>query len=382
MSHVVLENISKSFAAPRRDVVQALRSVNLTARSGELTALIGPSGSGKTTLMRVVAGLEQPDSGSLFLAGRNLLPLPAKDREVAMAFQQPALYPHLTARENLALGLRLRKVHAAELRQRVDEAADLLEIGDCLDRLPQDLSGGQRQRVALGRAIVRRPQVYLLDEPLSQLDAPLRLRLRQDLRRIQQQLGATMILVTHDQADALATADHVAVMMDGSVLQCDRPGEIYDTPACVEIASFIGNPPINLLPVVLACGGESLELDWTAAARSGSSAPIPRLILPRSSFSGALASLDGHQVTLGIRPEYLRLGAEIHPRTLGLPARVERMEFLGADRLLHLSAGQFSLIARVPSTTSAAPGQPVQFSLRLSDCLFFEPGTGKLIGRA
>lgn len=379
MSQVVIERVTKSFAGSGSGVVQALHEACLTARAGELTALLGPSGCGKTTLLRVVAGLERPDSGTLLIDGRNVLPLPAKDREVAMVFQQPALYPHLTARENLAFGLRLRKIPAQEVRQRVEEAAGLLGVADCLTRHPQELSGGQRQRVALGRAIVRRPGVYLLDEPLSQLDAPMRLQLRRDLRRIQQDLGATMIFVTHDQADAFAIADRVAVMMDGAILQCDRPAGVYNKPASVPVAKFIGNPPMNLLPVVLMRGGGGPILDWSTVDQGDRAAAVVRLILPESSFSAELANYDGKQVILGVRSEHMQMAGNGASEASTTPVRLVRAEFFGADQLLHLSAGPISLIARVPSGASLVPGQEVKLSLRWRDCLFYEPGTGRLL---
>ena len=373
MSQVVLERVSKSFAAPGRDVVQALRTVSFTAQTGELTALLGPSGCGKTTLLRVIAGLERPDSGGLSIDGKDVLPLPAKDRGVAMVFQQPALYPHLTARENLAFGLRLRKVPPREIQQRIGETASLLEISECLDRLPQHLSGGQRQRVALGRAMVRRPGVYLLDEPLSQLDTPMRLQLRQDLRRIQQELGATVILVTHDQSDAFAIADRVAVMIGGAILQCDRPREIYDTPARVEVAGFIGNPPMNLLPIILAAHEE-------ASVRFGSdSGGKLQLMLPNAHLLPELKSHIGKEILLGIRPEHVTIASNSVPDDSAITARITSLEYSGADLVVQLTADSMKLAARVPAEINFAPGQEVRVALPFPKCLCYDPVSGSLI---
>lgn len=373
MSQVVLDRVSKSFPALGRAEVRALQAASLNARAGELTAVLGPSGSGKTTLLRIIAGLEQPDSGALFLGGKDALPLPAKDRGVAMVFQQPALYPHFTARENLALGLRLRKVPAREIRQRIGETAELLGIGDCLDRLPQNLSGGQRQRVALGRAIVRRPQVYLLDEPLSQLDTPMRSQLRGDLRRIQQELGATMIFVTHDQADALAIADRVAVIIGGEVFQCDEPSVVYNAPACLAVAGFIGSPPMNLLPVILVGQGERPALEWGNAA-----GPL-HLVLPESGLSAEVLNQMGQEIILGIRPEHVSVVTDLAPAASSVTARIARAEFFGADLLLRLSIGSVTLVARVPAGANLAAGQQVRVSIPLSKALCYRKSGGLLV---
>ena len=350
-----------------------MRGADLVAMSGELTALLGPSGCGKTTLLRVIAGLERADSGRLFLDGKDLSPIAPKDRDVALVFQQPALYPYLTARENLAFGLKLRKVPAPDIRQRVGEAAELLEITDCLDRLPQELSGGQRQRVSLGRAIVRRPQVYLLDEPLSQLDAPMRLQLRRDLRRIQQELGVTMVFVTHDQADAFAIADRVAVMIDGAILQCDRPAGIHDQPACVPVAKFIGNPPMNLFPVLLLGAGDRPALQWEDAGG------IPRLSLPKADLSGDLANYVGKEIILGIRPEHVSIVTDPLPGEPTATGRIASVEYSGADLVLHLLIEAVTLAARVPAGVSLTPGQQVKVALRLSKSQCYEPGSGTRI---
>jgi multiple sugar transport system ATP-binding protein len=379
VSRVVLDNISKTFPDRGRAAVRALRQVSLTANPGELTVLLGPSGSGKTTLLRVIAGLEQPDSGGLVLDGRDLLPLAPRDRDVAMVFQEPALYPHLTVRGNLAFGLRLRKLPAAEIRQRVGETADWLGIGNCLDRLPQELSGGQRQRVALGRAIVRRPRVHLLDEPLSQLDTPLRLQLRQDLRRIQRELGATMILVTHDQADAFAIADRVAVMMDGSILQCDQPLTVYRAPACLALAAFVGNLPMNLLPVKVSSVAGAPALDWFGNDAASPAGEVARLTLPPDRLSGGLAAHVNRRIILGIRPELLHSGLDQTSGALRIRAMVLRTEFSGADLLVFLNFGKASLVARADAGASAVPGEDGRFSVCLSDCLFYDPETAERI---
>jgi multiple sugar transport system ATP-binding protein len=239
MAQVVFERLSKTFAGPSGAKVRALDSFSLTVEAGELLTLIGPSGCGKTTALRLLAGLETPDAGTLSLDGKVLNDVPPQDREVAMVFQSHALYPHLTARENLAFGLTLRRRPKSEIARRVGELAEMLGLGDCLERLPRELSGGQRQRVALGRALARRPKVLLLDEPLSSLDTPLRLQLRTELAKLHQTLRATWIYVTHDQGEAVTLGRRLAVMRDGALCQVDVPERIRQSPANEFVASFL-----------------------------------------------------------------------------------------------------------------------------------------------
>jgi ABC-type sugar transport system ATPase subunit len=243
MAQVVLSNVSKAFHGPGRAMICAVADVQLAVAPGEFLTLVGPSGCGKTTLLRLIAGLESPDAGTIALGDQVVNQVAPQDRDVAMGFQRDALFPHLTASENLALGMKLRRVPEPEVRQRVDEIARTLDIGDCLARLPGELSSGQRQRVALGRALVRRPKVLLLDEPFANLDAPLRRELRRELLRLQRERQLTVILVTHDQAEALALGQRVAVMRAGKLEQIAAPAELRAHPATPFVAEFL-NPAV------------------------------------------------------------------------------------------------------------------------------------------
>jgi multiple sugar transport system ATP-binding protein len=240
VARVVLEHLTKVFAGPEGEPVRALEDVSLEVAEGELMVLVGPSGGGKTTVLRLIAGLEEPSAGTISIGGRVVNDLPPKDRDVSMVFQSPALYPHMTVWENLAFGLRLRGAPKAEVRERVGEAAALLGIADCLERKPMALSGGQRQRVALGRALVRRPKVFLLDEPLSSLDAPLRAQMRTEIARLHQRLGSTMLYVTHSQTEAMTLGDRIAVIHQGRIQQVADSQTLRKNPANAFVAGFFG----------------------------------------------------------------------------------------------------------------------------------------------
>ena len=243
VARVDIADLSKQFQGPRGETVQALRNVDLVVEDHEWMVLVGPSGAGKTTLLRLIAGLEDITEGTISIGGQVMNRVPPKARDVAMVFQNHALYPHLTAGENLAFGLKLRKLPRAEIEQRVNAVVDLLGIRSCLDRLPRALSGGERQRVALGRAWVRQPKVFLFDEPLSSLDAPMRVEMRAELLRLRDRRGTTMIYVTHDQAEALKLGDRIAVMHQGTIQQVAAPAELYRRPANLFVAGFVGPPP-------------------------------------------------------------------------------------------------------------------------------------------
>jgi multiple sugar transport system ATP-binding protein len=245
VARVVIENLTKVFNGPAREDIRAVDSVSLAVEDQEFLALVGPSGCGKSTTLRLISGLEEPTHGTISIEGKIVNEVAPKDRDVAMVFQNHALFPHLSAYENMAFGLKLRKFPRAEIEKRVMEAAELLALKGCLRRQPQELSGGQRQRVAIGRAIVRRPRVFLFDEPLSNLDAPLRAQLRAEIARLHTQLRATMIYVTHDQVEAMTLGDRVAVMQAGVLQQVGRPEEIYRCPANPFVSAFIGALPMN-----------------------------------------------------------------------------------------------------------------------------------------
>lgn len=379
MARVALDNLTKTFRSPTGEPVRAVSGANLVVEDREFLALVGPSGCGKTTLLRLVAGLERPDAGTVALDGRVVNDLEPNDRDVAMVFQHHALFPHLTVFENLALGLRLRKVPAVEIRRRVDEVAALLGLGDLLERPPRALSGGQRQRVALGRAMVRQPRVFLLDEPFSQLDPRLRVQMRLEVRRLHRRLAATVIHVTHDQAEAMTLGDRVAVMQDGLLRQVADPLTLYRQPNDLFTAGFIGAPPMNLLTGRLEGTADALRFRSIPAGETGAPGVVLRLAGPPP---GALGQRIGQPVVLGLRPEHVRIvTAQPAQGTLALPeARVELVEPLGFETWCHLDLAGEVLVARTGPECGLTVGQPVRLDLDLSQARFFDPATGNAIG--
>ena len=332
MSGVAVQGLEKRFGA-----VPALDGITLEARDGELLVVVGPSGCGKSTLLRCIAGLEAVDAGTVSIGGRDVTRLRPAARNVSMVFQSYALFPHLTAGENIGFGLVVRETPKAEVRQRVAEAAALVGIGDLLERRPYELSGGERQRVALARALVRRPDAYLLDEPLSNLDAGTRVEMRTELRRLHREVGATMVHVTHDQIEALTLADRVAVMSAGRVRQIGPPDEVYRRPADRFVAGFLGTPRMNFL-----------DAD---AAR-------PFAVVPAGT-------------ELGVRPEHLRLDGHV-------PGRVDLVEVAGGDAFVHLAGG---LVARVAADGRPREGDEVRLGVRPEDVHLFDATTGARVDR-
>ena len=313
MAEIRIENVSKAFAG-----VAALSDVSLTIEDNEFMVLLGPSGCGKTTLLRLIAGFEVPDAGSIHIGGRDVTELAPGKRDIAMVFQSYALFPHLRVFDNVAFGLRMKQVANAEVRERVERAAGLMQIGDYLGRYPSQLSGGQRQRVAVARALVVEPAVILMDEPLSNLDALLRQHMRAELKRLLQDVRTTTVYVTHDQIEALSMGDRTAVMRQGQILQCDRPMEVYDRPADIFVAQFIGNPPMNVLRGTLREGGVEVEGQL--------------LIGPE--WNG---HQEGEVVGVGIRAENIEvLGA---PEPGSVEVEVQVVEPLGSHLLLTLLVG-------------------------------------------
>src|SRR5580658_10830572 len=329
MAEVVLQNLNKNF-----DEVYAVKDVNLSIRDKEFMVLVGPSGCGKTTTLRMVAGLESISSGRILIDDKVINELPPMDRDIAMVFQNYALYPHMSVYDNMAFGLKMRKFDKAEIAKRVHEAADILGIEQLLKRKPRQLSGGQRQRVALGRAIVRHPQVFLFDEPLSNLDAKLRVQMRVELKKLHERLGTTAIYVTHDQVEAMTLGDRVVVMKDGLVQQVGDPMELYNEPANRFVAGFIGSPAMNFAGIRVAAENGSL---W--AESEGIRIKVPEPIRPR------LAPYAGKEATLGIRPEDLHIAGDGDPKELTFDVAVEVVERLGSEILLDVAVGQNSMVA-------------------------------------
>ena len=348
--------------------IKVVHGIDLEIRQGEFVVFVGPSGCGKSTLMRMVAGLEPITSGTIEIEGRVVNDLPPRERDIAMVFQDYALYPHKNVFDNLAFGLKLRKFPAADIDRRVKEAAAILKIDHLLDRKPRALSGGQRQRVAMGRAIVRQPKLFLFDEPLSNLDALLRAEMRTEIKKLHQRIGATTIYVTHDQVEAMTLAQRIVVLSGGNIMQVGTPDEIYNQPVSKFVAGFTGSPPMNFLiaNVVL--------VDGTGCVALGGSAQ--RLTLP--SHESYYRTLTGREVTFGIRPEDIRL-EKTGQNDVRLDARVVVIEPLGAETLVTLACEGGELIARLPPNLPFAAGQSTGVWINMDKFHLFDSASGNVL---
>src|ERR1700736_2492547 len=331
MAEVHIQSLNKKF-----DEVHAVKDVNLGIHDKEFMVLVGPSGCGKTTTLRMVAGLESITSGRILIDDKVINELPPMDRDIAMVFQNYALYPHMSVYDNMAFGLKMRKFERADIAKRVQEAAEILGIQDLLKRKPRQLSGGQRQRVALGRAIVRHPQVFLFDEPLSNLDAKLRVQMRVELKKLHNRLNTTAVYVTHDQVEAMTLGDRVVVMKDGLVQQVGEPLELYNAPANRFVAGFIGSPAMNFASVHVTNGTGGLR-----AGNTGLAIDVPGEIAAR------LNRYAGQECVLGVRPEDLRVANAADPPDLNIEAVVEVIEQLGSEGLLDMAGGSRRVVAGV-----------------------------------
>jgi multiple sugar transport system ATP-binding protein len=377
VAEISLEHITKVYAGG----VVAVDDVSLTIADGEFLVLVGPSGCGKSTLLRMIAGLEEVTDGSISIDGVDVTDLAPRRRDIAMVFQTYALYPHMTVRQNLGYGLKVRKVPKRELGKRVEQVAEMLGLEKMLDRRPAQLSGGQRQRVAMGRAIAREPKAFLMDEPLSNLDAKLRVGMRASLAQLHTRLGTTTVYVTHDQIEAMTLGERVAVMRDGRILQVDRPQRLYERPSGIFVAAFIGSPAMNLVDAVVADG---------AVRFGGHSIPLDPERRP--------ALRDGSRVVLGVRPEGFEDGGVAPAELPRIEVTVEVLEELGSDAhvFFHVDApritaesieaagdddtllsGEGSLLtARVDPRTSARVGERLQLAVDPRRLHFFDPATG------
>jgi multiple sugar transport system ATP-binding protein len=363
MARLVLENVSKRFAGPRRENVGAVCRLHLAVQDHEFLVIVGPSGCGKTTTLRLIAGLEMPDEGTISLDGKPLAGVPPRDRDVAMVFQNHALLPHLTVFENLAFGLMLRRFPKEEIARRVREAADLLNLAGLLERKPTALSGGECQRVALGRALVRQPQVFLFDEPLSNLDAPMRLQLRAEIAALRRRAGAMMLYVTHDQAEAMALADRVAVMKDGALEQTAAPLELYRRPANRFVAGFMGSPPMNFFQGTLERRNGSVV--FQGGNDNGLAIPL------RVELAQTLQDRIGQPLTLGLRPEHIGEGVEGQ-----VEAVVERVEVAGAENFSYCSSHGVAFVMRTSASRAARSGDGLALRFDMGHAHFFHPTTG------
>ena len=379
MAGVEITNLSKAFRSPGGAAIQAVKDLELRVLPGELLALVGPSGCGKTTTLRLIAGLEEPDTGAIAVDGCVLNEVEPRDRGIAMVFQNHALYPHLTVRENLASGLRWRKAARAEIAQRVNEMAVLLGLADCLDRLPEALSGGQRQRAALGRALILRPKLLLLDEPLSNLDPPMRAQMRREIVQLNRRLCMTMIHVTHDQQEALAIGHRIAVMQDGAIQQVATPAELYRRPANRFVAGFIGSPPMNFLPGILVTAGLGLCFQPDQFQPSAGQAPAQFGI--DEPMAGKLASHCGRQIVFGIRPEHLQVRASQGAgRSVStVEAQISVVEPAGAETHLYFNHGPCSIVVRAANDPRHALGQKVELIFDMRQAHFFDAAAGTAI---
>jgi multiple sugar transport system ATP-binding protein len=352
---ITLESVSKKFPGG----VLAVNELSLEVEPGEFLVLVGPSGCGKTTALRMVAGLEQVTSGQIRINDRVVTRMPPRDRDIAMVFQNYALYAHMTVRNNMAFGLKMARVAKSDIRRRVDEAAAMLGLTDLLDRKPRQLSGGQRQRVAMGRAIVREPAAFLMDEPLSNLDAKLRVEMRGEIIRVQRRIAAPTLYVTHDQTEAMTMGDRVAILRDGVLQQLGTPDEIYDRPVNLFVAGFIGSPAMNLITAQLE-GAEAVF---------GTS----RLELPARP---GLSAYDGREVVVGIRPEDFSTAGDG-----ALELTVSRLESLGSELVAYLDSGQpgAEITARLERRADVEEGRPARLSVDRERFYFFDPETGKAV---
>jgi multiple sugar transport system ATP-binding protein len=361
LATVTFDHLYKRFG----DDVVAVNDLNLEIGDGEFICLVGPSGCGKTTALRCVAGLEDISDGRLLIGDRVVNNVAPKDRDIAMVFQSYALYPHMTVYDNLAFGLKLRKINKQDIDRRVKEAAEILGLERFLDRKPRALSGGQRQRVALGRAIVREPSVFLMDEPLSNLDAKLRVQTRAEIARLHQRLGTTTIYVTHDQVEAMTMGDRIAVMRDGLLQQIGSPQELYDHPVNIFVAGFIGSPSMNFATATadgkdLVLGGVKLELTGQQA-RAADSRP------------------DGANVLIGFRPEHIELANGQSAEAVRFPAKVDVVEYLGNEELIHAQTEGNEIVALLPSDKKVVVGDTVNFTVPMDKLHIFDPESEKTL---
>ena len=367
MASLSLKNICKVYP----NGFEAVKNFNLEIADKEFIIFVGPSGCGKSTTLRMIAGLEDISSGELKIGDRVVNDVEPKDRDIAMVFQNYALYPHMTVYDNMAFGLKLRKVPKDEIDQMVKEAAKVLDLTQLLDRKPKALSGGQRQRVAMGRAIVRNPKVFLMDEPLSNLDAKLRVQMRIEIAKLHQRLGTTIIYVTHDQTEAMTLGTRIVVMKDGVIQQVDTPQNLYEKPQNLFVAGFMGSPQMNFLDAVVRVNGNAVTLEV-----AGQSIPLP----PAKAKKLIDGGYNGKTVTMGIRPEDV-YDSEMFIETAKcvFSSTIKVYELLGAEVFLYFDLGEFAMTARVDPRSNARPGDTVRFAFDVEKIHVFDKETEQVI---
>jgi len=361
MSDVRISELHKTFGT-----VHVLKGIDLEIPAGEFTVLVGPSGCGKSTLLRTIAGLEEVGQGDILISGVNVNSLRPRDRNIAMVFQNYALYPYLSVFENIAFGLRARKMEDHEVNLRVNSAAEMLGITGLLDRFPKQLSGGQRQRVAIGRAIVRKPQLFLFDEPLSNLDAQLRDEMRGEIKKLHQDLGITMIYVTHDQIEAMTLADRIVLMREGRIEQMGSPLNVYEQPATRFVAGFLGSPKINFISGELVDAGDRQAMRLS----DGEIIPLPKRI-----------QAWGHSIVLGIRPQHLgrSTDSKVKAGEVKLSRPIEIVQPTGSRTYVTIKIGGTQCIAETESMEAGRPGETIDLSFDLQHAIFFDPTSGAAI---
>ncbi len=365
MARIILNDLEKTF-----DATKAVRGINLDIAHNEFVVLVGPSGCGKSTTLRMFAGLEEITSGDIYIGERLINDVLPKDRDIAMVFQNYALYPHMTVFENMSFGLRLRRTAKDEIRQRVQHAAEILNITELLERRPKQLSGGQRQRVAMGRAIVRDPQVFLFDEPLSNLDANLRVQMRTEIKKIHQRVQTTMIYVTHDQVEAMTLADRIVVMNEGIIEQEGTPQELYESPATRFVAGFIGSPAMNFIPC------QVVENGGNVGVRLGSDLTFKVPDDRRERYK----RFAGRDMVFGIRPEHLtEKKAHTSDAQQDFSANVAVLEPMGMDTMVFLNVGGTEMCARSGPRAVSGVGQNMDFTIELNNMHLIDPVTDKLV---
>ena len=365
MSEVALRSVVKRF-----DDVEAVRAIDLDIPNNEFVVLVGPSGCGKSTTLRMIAGLEEVTSGDIYIGGELVNDLPPKDRDIAMVFQNYALYPHMTAYENMSFGLRLRKFSKQEIRARVENAARILDITDLLDRRPKALSGGQRQRVAMGRAIVRNPKVFLFDEPLSNLDAKLRVQMRTEIKRVHQKVKTTTVYVTHDQVEAMTLADRVVVMNHGRIEQVGAPQELYHNPKTRFVAGFIGSPAMNFIPCRLEQNGAGLKVRVSDTI----TLPVPESRAPR------YRAFAGRDLVLGLRPEHLTEPRRTErAEATEFAITVDVVEPLGMETMVFFTVNGQEVCARVDPAAARGPGEQMRLAANVEHMHLFDPATDAVL---
>jgi multiple sugar transport system ATP-binding protein len=365
MAQVALRNIVKIF-----DKTPAVQGIDLDIADREFIVLVGPSGCGKTTTLRMIAGLEEATSGEIYIGDQLVNDVPPKDRDIAMVFQNYALYPHMTVFENMSFGLRLKKFPKAEIKERVQNAAHILDISNLLDRRPKQLSGGQRQRVAMGRAIVRNPKVFLFDEPLSNLDAKLRVQMRTEIKKVHQKVTTTTVYVTHDQVEAMTLADRVVVMNAGRIDQIGTPYEVYHDPKTRFVAGFIGSPTMNILPCRLVQNGSGLTVrlcDWL-------SFPVP------ASREGRYRPHIGSELLFGLRPEHItEPRGDAQPGMVPFSARLDVVEPMGMETMVYFIIDGVEICGRVEPSAAGNVGEPMPLVADLNKMHLIDPGTEEVI---